>query len=51
MFNDDNLTFYVQFGSGTAKYGSGMIFVDVTYPDKVPCDRLINPEFLLIVQL
>jgi hypothetical protein len=32
MFNYDIRTVHVQFGSGTAKHGSGMIFVDVTYP-------------------
>jgi len=51
MFDNDIRMIQVQSGFGTAKHGSGMIFVGVTYPDKVPCDRLINPEFLSLVRL
>jgi hypothetical protein len=51
MFNDDIRTIHVQSGSGTAKHGSWMIFVGVKYPDKVPCDRLTNPELLPRVRL
>ncbi len=51
MFHDDIRSIQVQSRSGTVKHGSWMIFVGVTYSDKVPCDRLTNPEFLSRVWL